>query len=403
MGLIQRFVEATDGFPSPVLYRKWAGLAVVSSLLSRRVWTDTIGGSPLYGNLFIVLVGGPATGKSVSIERARSVLKPYDTSVALGPNSITPEAFIRRLAQTFIDPEWKQETHANSYAILVGEIGTFLKEPNVPFMQGLADLWANQSPDWTNDTKTKGTDYIYDPYVTLLAGAQPGWFAKVITRDVLRMGLPSRIHFVYSKEKPQIELFQRRNLEKQLANFSPELLPLREAKGYWPFTPAAQRLLKHWQSSGQPRDNQSLKEWPKILEDYCARRLEHAGRLALVVAASNHPGHGSIEESDLAEALSMLFEAEIDLPAVMDMISGNPFRAQEREVLSYVYQHFHSASPPLWVPEAMVRKKMNEQIPSNVINIILQELLHGGLLMTDPREPMPPPKRRFGPGPNYSD
>lgn len=392
LNLIERFVSATEGSNSPVRFRRWAGLALVSTLMSRRCWTDTIG-VPLYGNLFIVLVGTPGSGKGEAIEAARLCVKPWKGTVFSSPNLITPESFAKELGIAFPDVTYMPDDDKHSYGIYAEELGVFLKEPDVPFMQALAGLWACQAPDWEKSTKTQGCDHAFDPYVTMLAGAQPGWFARVLDRAILEMGLPGRIHFVLSRETLRVRPFHGIDRTKEINDFIPALQTVLKAEGFFPFTGEAREAYLHWWDAECPGPKGPI-EWNGPLAHYASRRAQHAAKLAFVHAVATHPGRNAIEPEDVTAGIGYLWDAEADLDDVMGMISANSFRGREQEVLGWV-----AAQAPLMITEAALRAKLAEQIPSNNIEQVLKELVFSGRL--EVAENRLPPNRKFIIGPEY--
>ncbi len=126
---IEDFVEATDNGLSPERFRRWAALSIVSVLLDRRVWTSTLGGVPIYPNLFIMLVAKPGVGKSTAIAPARTLLE-TQPHVRIAPSSVTYEAFIKLLSERGEVLEDGLPKMRATAALLLSEWGTFLRRPD---------------------------------------------------------------------------------------------------------------------------------------------------------------------------------------------------------------------------------------------------------------------------------
>jgi hypothetical protein len=286
-----------------------------------------------------------------------------------------------------------QEFGNHSYGVFAEEIGAFLQEPDIPFMQALAGLWACQSPDWEKNTKTQGVDRVFDPYVTMLAGAQPGWFARVLDRAVLEMGLPGRMHYIYQRDVQRVRPFHGIDRTAQLHDFMPSLEPVLRCEGQWNFTEGARNDYLRWWDAECPGPRGPC-VWDGPTAYYASRRPQHAAKLSFVHAVATHPGRACIEPEDVAMGLDLLWDAEADLGDVMGMISGNSFRGREQEVLGWV-----AAQAPLMVSEAAVRAKLAEQIPSNNIEQVLKELIYSGRLGV--AENRLAPNRKFVIGQEY--
>lgn len=402
MSLIDDFVKATASAACPENFRRWAGYAVVSTMMSRRVWTETITGVPLYGNIFAVFVGGPGSGKTFAIEYAKQVVRPFTNNVSVSPNDVTYAAMCQQLGDVFMDPELQQVKYGRaddmSYMICAEEVASLLPEPDLRMMQTMASMWSCLSDDWSKGTKGNGSDNVFAPYVTMLAGAQPAWFQQVLGASGLELGLPSRIMFIYYPDELEIEYFStKHNIRDQLDAFRPKVEPILKCRGMFRFSQEAKDRFVSWNNDGRPDQQGQLRLWTGVLADYKRRRAQHLAKLALVNAVARHPTHYIIEADDLDVAFTDLWAVEDDLPAVMDLVSGNPFRSRERAVLAFVDSFCNRADPPLMIPEAIVRKKLAEQIPTHMVDVVLRELLATKQLRVA-EEHAGTPNRKFLPG-----
>jgi Cdc6-like AAA superfamily ATPase len=59
-------VGTTRDSKVPEIWRRWAGISMVAGALGKRVWYD-YGAFHLRPNMFIIIVGGPGTGKTLSL------------------------------------------------------------------------------------------------------------------------------------------------------------------------------------------------------------------------------------------------------------------------------------------------------------------------------------------------
>ena len=80
---IDGWVEYMQPLPSPELFRKWSGIAIVAAALERKVWIKT-GIGVLYPNLYTVLVAPPGIGKSILTSTIWKML--YELSDNSDPN-----------------------------------------------------------------------------------------------------------------------------------------------------------------------------------------------------------------------------------------------------------------------------------------------------------------------------
>ena len=72
---ITNFLDYTAAIPSPASFRLWSAITAISGVLERKVWIQTAQ-SFLYPNLFTLLVGPPATGKTQAIKQEQVPVPP---------------------------------------------------------------------------------------------------------------------------------------------------------------------------------------------------------------------------------------------------------------------------------------------------------------------------------------
>jgi hypothetical protein len=89
---IDSFLEYTEHLEAAPIWRQWAAISTIASVLQRKVWVRTSKGD-LNPNLYTVLVGFAGTGKSVTISAAEVFLRELEEmtkpqGVHIAPTSI---------------------------------------------------------------------------------------------------------------------------------------------------------------------------------------------------------------------------------------------------------------------------------------------------------------------------
>src|SRR6185369_5451385 len=87
--------EYSNVLSSPPIFRKWAGIGILSAVLERKIWTKTKG-SNLFPNLYIILVGPPGVGKSAILSHAERILRAVP-EIFVAPSSLTTASLIDTL------------------------------------------------------------------------------------------------------------------------------------------------------------------------------------------------------------------------------------------------------------------------------------------------------------------
>lgn len=241
MDFLEEFVKGTAHVTSPELFRTWAGVGAVASVLGRKVYTSVKPGLTLFGNQFICLVSKAAGGKSGAISEAHNLLRGHD-AIHFSGDAPTPEALNQKMGEWF---DGADDHNGRSFAMLAGEIGTFFMDPEkVWWFQELALLW-DSGPQVTKFTKTQDDDIILMPYVNMLVGAQPAWFANGFPKNINNLGLPSRLIYVYSDEQVPVDLDAQPDA-KGLENARQVLNRIARARGEVKFAPEAWKAWKDW-------------------------------------------------------------------------------------------------------------------------------------------------------------
>src|ERR1700693_2425161 len=125
---ISSFMSLTETVRSPVSFRLWTAIATIASVLERRVWTVT-DVDRLYPNLYTVLCGGPASGKTIMVIRSRRLLatlvKPG--GIYLGPDNPTAASFMDALvASTKISINGMGIPMYSAMSVLCTELGDLI-------------------------------------------------------------------------------------------------------------------------------------------------------------------------------------------------------------------------------------------------------------------------------------
>ncbi len=378
--LVEDFVKSTVNTTSPENFRRWSGIGMVGGALSRRVWTMTLPGLPIFSNMFIMLVAPPSVGKTLAMQAARGLLEGIvdehgTLCIAFSPDEVTRERLVEHMGEVF---KKDCEVGSRSYFALISDFGTFMPEPDTKLLQGLSHIWDCPETPVTKETKSSGKDRLWFPYMSMLAGVQPAWFEHGFPKSSYEMGMPSRTFFIHAKKE---DAEPPRFFEKgaQVENARKFTGRLQEIAGLWrgfvPFNPEAQREFVDWHEAGMlpmPDD--------PILEGYCGRRAHHVGKLALIAAAAAHPSRLTITPKDFAQAQRWMFAAELTMPQALVAAGGNIYRTREDHVLQYVRAEFAKTGKP--IAERRVRAVLGTMVSSTIIGQLIDEMIKQGRLKT---------------------
>lgn len=375
--VIDLFMAATETMVASPTARRWTAISLVSALAGRRVWTSTYRGKPLYANMFIFLVGEPGKGKSDPMDFAEKLAREFevpDGHVVFCPDEVTPAAFKQYMGETFsevAEATDAEERKFHSFYTLISEWGGFVAEPDAQFNQGLARLW-DCPPVFRKWTKEHGKDRLFNPYLTILAGVQPDWFAHGFPRGSFKLGFAARAVWVWA-EGPVVEkrLFTPAPDQEthQLVKLLSRVL---EREGELPWSSEAQAALQQWWSAGaRPRPAEPM------LEHYCTRRDMHLAKLALVCVLSR--GGRRIELVDFHRALGYMLEVEQDMPQAIALAGENPLTGVADLAVAWVKGEVVRTGAA--VPETALRRHIARMVRPEQAGLLVNELIAQGRLV----------------------
>ena len=327
---IDSFMNLTETLRSPQSFRLWTAIATIASVLERRVWTET-DVKPLYPNLYTVLAGAPASGKTIMVNVAKEMLMPLvkPGGIYIGPDNPSAASFMDALAASSkISINGMGMPLYSAMSVMCTELGDLISKYDKDFVAKLTTLYDNPL-NYSMPRRTSTSITVEAPTINILAGATPDAIGDIIPESAWGQGFTSRLVFVYGGI-PQLRrsIFTRRKdsdmtvLKTELRRFFEEL------HGEFEWEPDAQRAMEHW------FNDEKMAPIPTYgrLVNYCGRRDVHVMKLAMISGVSS--GNGlTVTLSDFRRAQRWLFEAEETMPDV--------FRAMAQKSDTQLLQDAH--------------------------------------------------------------
>lgn len=242
---LDTYLEYTARAETPPRYDWWAGLAVLSATVGRRVWAKV---TPLHDrnawlvhpNLYLLLVGDSGSGKTDAIGFAADLVRAHE-GIPLAPDATTRAGFEDCLVENeghvfVLDPEIATFLYGSS-------MGKARADPDwIVFLCKLFDLL----PELVQRTRGAGRIVIPEPYVTICGGITLETLTEVLPATTIGAGFASRTLLVVEDESmrefnPDVHLdLAKRN--KLLYN----LERIHKFAGEIAFEPAASTVYITW-------------------------------------------------------------------------------------------------------------------------------------------------------------
>lgn len=384
-------MEATEGLPSPEIFRRWSAIAAVSGALERRTWTQT-SMDRVHPNLFVLLVAPPAVGKSQAIKQATQFW--YEApSLHVAPDNVTGASLVDALAEAdrkIITPDSMMDFH--HLLVSSGEFGVLVNSYDLGFISILNHLYDNPA-DYRESRRTLHKKLeITSPGMTILAGTQPGYLASLLPEEAWSMGFTSRLTMIYSATPVRVPIFApqgrspfRRQKENPLQPRFNEIVAL---KGAFDWTPEAMRRMEAWSEQGCP----PIPEHSK-LQHYTGRRMLTALKLCMVSSASRTGGM-VVEKVDFERAQDWLLEAEQTMPDIFRDMVHRSDNDVIQELHIYAWKEYAPNSAP--VHESRLISFLQTRVPSEKIPRLLDIAERGGLFERQAGTLLYVPKTRTG-------
>ena len=319
MDFIEDYLAFSQDCESPTLFLKWTAIAALSAVAQRKIWVDW-GDLTWYPNLYIIMVGPPATRKGTAMSPMKNLLKELGTPLCA--NSIIREQFIHRFSECSVVATKSDDgsliPHC-SYAIWSEELTSFLGKNSEQLLNDLTDLYDCLNV-WEYSTKHQGTDTINGTFLTILGAATPESLKRAVPYESIGTGFTSRVIFICAKEKrkksacpsfasSQEGQYLRNQMKQQLAN----IFSLSgNFKGTLDFAKKYINLYENMETFC-PFD-------PEHFSHYWDRRMQNFMKLCMLVALSRGAGlegeNLTLTSDDFDRSLSYLEEAESEMPFV---------------------------------------------------------------------------------------
>lgn len=332
--------------PAPTLFKRWAGLFLISTVLSRRCWLiadPTF--PPLYANLFILLVGPPGCGKDIVINKVVRLLNTVKDSMDMGSGirlsgrSVSAKGILDMMADedsefTFTGQvEGKRQTvKFHSVTACIPELGTFLPEYDTQLVSILNELY-NCNEMFEEQIRGRGNQSVLkipNPHLTMLLGTQPTTLSETFPEQAFRMGFFSRTNLIHSRDIFRKKLYDRERPDNEhlLNKLVSDLRSMASLQGRFKTTKSFEEAMNNFHINNPGKLTHSR------FEDYNTRRSLHLHKLAMVVSISEN-NNKTLDLPHLERALEYLKEAEVEAPSVFsELVTSNGFAHSVEQVLS---------------------------------------------------------------------
>ena len=376
---IEAWLEYTDPQPSPLLWRRWAGIFMLAAAMERRMWVKTSIGR-LYPNLYVILVGPPGVGKTLMTSLIRGFLHQLNTdddknSFHLASESETHASIgdsLRDAARRFISAS-NELMNYNALTVVSNELGVFLPEYDATMMNKMTSLYDGHM--YSERRRTKDLQFVIEsPTINMVAATTPSFLLETLPPGAWDQGFLSRTMIAFSAETLTRDLFGetiiQEKLEKELLH---DLRHVFSFSGAFTFEQEAINAIEIWNRGGR----QPLPDHPRLL-NYNTRRAAHLLKLCMVASVSDSDER-IVTIEHFHKAMDWLIELEVLLPEIFKaMTAGGDSRAME-EVWHYCAMLWRKDEEP--ISEGRIVAFLAERIPAQNVGRVLEVMIKTGMFL----------------------
>jgi hypothetical protein len=369
-------MSLTEDSEPPINFRKWVAISTVASALQRKIKFELGLSITIYPNLYVVLVGPPATGKGTAMGFAEDIINKVP-SIKISAQATSLQALIKNLKETNLT-DLNKETGGmifhSSLTVFSNEFTVFLGYHNSELIATLCD-WFDCKEKWTYDTIKRGKEEIRGVWVNILAGTTHESLQASFPMEAIGGGLSSRIIFVNEYKKGK-DVILPNMTESQLTLqhcLIRDLEQISMLSGVYKTTENALGTYYDW--CIRSINNPPFQD--RKFDAYIGRRRVHLLSLAMICAASRSDKL-IIEQQDMERSIQLIEEVEINMGTVFRGIGKSDISGILGDALAF-FENSIDSNIPLHmfyrrfegdVDKLMMDRMLNTLEQSNYIRVI---------------------------------
>lgn len=366
---IDKYLQVTKTVPSPEIFRRWSAIATISAALQRRAYL-VVRGERLFCNMYVLLVGPPATGKTRAIRSGHELIRKYST-MRLLPAKTTGSKVIANVVASF-------QTYADASGMATmcavsgffDEVVNFIAPKDYDFMAQLTD-WYDSPKQWAYDTRARGEEKAENLYLSFVGGTTPRTLANMLGSQAFGMGFTSRLNIIFSEDTIETDPFADVG-EVNLDPLVPGMERFTGFCGEFTISEAAKDLVRQWVTGGMhplPADSR--------FAEYNPRRWLHWLKLAMIHAIA--AGVTEVDTQHIAKAKETLLEAEFVMPLALEYLGNNPMAEAVKNLHMWAMTDYitNKRTP---ISEGRILRKLMADVPQQYHNVTLDHMVNIGML-----------------------
>lgn len=270
-------------------------------------------GEKLFLNMYIMLVGPPASGKTRAIRAAQQMVE--HSKSKLFPQQRSREKVIEKLCGSLSTFEHEGLRTQCALSGFFDEIVNFIGRRDYDFLATLTD-WYDCPRKWTYSTRQHGDEQAENIYVNFIGGITSRTISDALGNSAFGMGFTSRLNLIFSEDYVESDPFTVSEIP-DMSDLEKQILDMQSMTGQFSVPEPSKALIRAWIAEGMkplPMDSR--------FAEYNPRRWLHWLKLSMIFALSM--GRLTVTTSDLELGRHFLLEAEEVMPLALEFMGSNP-------------------------------------------------------------------------------
>jgi len=336
--MISSWLELTSNLISPIPFKTMAFYTMIGACMERRVWIGSIDWMPLFPNLYTIMVGPPASGKSLTLKAAYSVL----SEVTDGDEERFPVAPDATTFRALLDT-----INGNSRAIKNGEGDRYEYMSTLFLLEEISSLFRRNEEDvsrlllqtydankkYEYSTSTRGHIRLRNTCVSILGCTTKDFLDLCFSDQVLLEGFASRTIFVFADSPAfRTSIIPPLNVSQLEHKIKIQHHIAKLGNLYGPVDSSAiDALVEEW---WQDEASVTTNTHPKLAH-YYGRKNIHIKKLAMCIHFSKSV-EMKIGAECFGEALAVLDSVETTMHEAISMGGKNELAPEARQIHSWI-------------------------------------------------------------------
>ena len=365
---LKSWLEYSGSWESPERFRLWSGIAAISAVAQRKLWT-LVKGQYLFCNTYILLIGSPGSGKGNAMKYLAQWLKEFkDDDFSMAPDGLTKRAFYMELEAARLLPGGDATLEQHALTAFVEELGVFLHPGDTDFVYALCHVY-DCPKKFEYKTASSGENFANNACFSMLSACTPKALKDIYSEDAMELGISARTIIVFADDKVEVNIFGKAEkhdrLEKDLRY---DLHRMLERTGEYQFDEEAADLLVAWSKTDfapKPKD-------PRF-EHYNSRRFVQIVKLCMIVALAKRDDPIILEE-DFRDAQTFLLECERFMPQAIKTLGANPLLSQTQAAQEYINAYYNKFQKG--IDEGEIRSMLVQDVAPYLMNDLMDSLVN---------------------------